>query len=893
MTSRSVHGLALCLAFSWTASAAEPTAVEQHWDAVGWGGGGFYWSAVYHPTNPDVLYLGGDVAGVYKTVDQARHWQFANTGLHNYGVYGLAIAASAPDTLCAQTLDGLARTTDGGAHWQFLPETGRSRLNLSAARGGSVRAVAIDPTNPSVVYAGGATGKLAKSTDGGESWTALPYVTSAFPEPPSLAAQTSACTGTGFLILTYASDTGEWQKNGRIEKTLSYPKGEDWSGYRKLTARFFVPSGAPKIEAQVVVQTGDDWLWQQSDWVAGVPGQWTETALSFAGLKNLEVVRKAYIVVRSTERGYQGELFVDSVALHQSAETVVKPGEPLPDGVTLLADWEKDGQADGWGANRTISDAVFVTAVRQSAAPAVVEKGVIAAVAIVPQQPRTVYVANASLGLVRSDDGGQSWQHLDKAPAGVAGVTVSGRDPNLVYVAAGKEGVHRSDDRGQTWTPLREGLDPQAGLREVAIDPRHPQVLHAIASLDWNGTYYRSEDGGAHWTGERMMRRDLTDNPTLPDESGGNAYPPSHATFSRPTNLAICQANPDLLFCSANWRNVFSADGGRTWEERSRGADITCAQDIQFGGGKVFVTAMDEGLMVSDDRGGSWRQLSPLKYSDDISGHQWRVRLLPGGGIVTTVSPWSGQPNAILRSDDGQRFTKHSDGLPNYIPKPNTMWGQGYAKALAVDPRHPDVMYLGIDGDPEPDKGLAGGGIFKSTDGGRTWSQLANQPGSRRGFFGLVVDPTDSRRLFWGASGNGGGVWRSEDGGENWARVNSHESWVFNLDITPQGVVYAGGSNLWRSTDHGTTWQKLTNFANGPIVIGIAFDPLDPQRLWISRVTWGEGAAGGAIYATSDGGQSWSEITGDIGYRKPLVLRYDAAADELWAGGVGLFKTRP
>ncbi|MBZ0214834.1 MAG: hypothetical protein K8H99_13620, partial [Nitrospirae bacterium] len=129
------------------------------------------------------------------------------------------------------------------------------------------------------------------------------------------------------------------------------------------------------------------------------------------------------------------------------------------------------------------------------------------------------------------------------------------------------------------------------------------------------------------------------------------------------------------------------------------------------------------------------------------------------------------------------------------------------------------------------------------------------------------------------------------DGGESWSHVFRNESWIFNLDVALDGTVYAGGNNLWRSRDHGQSWHQVTKFANGPVVVGLAFDPDDPQRLWISRVTWGEGAVGGGIYRTTDGGATWSEITGDIAYRKPLVLRYDPLAKELWAGGVGLFKT--
>ena len=61
------------------------------------------------------------------------------------------------------------------------------------------------------------------------------------------------------------------------------------------------------------------------------------------------------------------------------------------------------------------------------------------------------------------------------------------------------------------------------------------------------------------------------------------------------------------------------------------------------------------------------------------------------------------------------------------------------------------------------------------------------------------------------------------------------------------------------------------------------------KRLWISRVTWG-GSSSGGVFRTTDGGARWVDITDDIPYRKPLILRYSAARRELWAGGVGLFR---
>jgi hypothetical protein len=243
----------------------------------------------------------------------------------------------------------------------------------------------------------------------------------------------------------------------------------------------------------------------------------------------------------------------------------------------------------------------------------------------------------------------------------------------------------------------------------------------------------------------------------------------------------------------------------------------------------------------------------------------------------------------VLSEDGGKNFRGVTTGLPNYVPTANTMWGQGYARALAVDPQNPQVVYLGIDGDC--DEGRSGGGIFKSVDGGHTWGQLANQPRSRRMFFALAVDPTDPQRIYWGACGAGGGLHCSEDGGTSWRQVFANESWVFNVLVTGDGVVYCAGNNLWRSTDHGKTWKQLTHLPGSRVIVGLESDPRDPRSMWISATTWSDDAEGG-VFKTRDGGATWQEITGNLPYCKPLVLRFNPATEELWAGGVGLYRLK-
>ena len=199
--------LLIILTASTAPAADAPKPVPTHWDWCGWGGGGYMWAAAYHPTKPGVLYMGGDCAGVYKSADDARHWRMINDGLVDYAVYSLAVAPSAPDTVYALTDGGLCKSTDAGEHWAFLPDTAKAKLGIVSERHVSVRAIAIDPTNAEIVYAGTPTGRLYKSTDGGKSWAqsfAIPAAEGAAPD--ALRAEYGQPFGGFFMPIKGAED---------------------------------------------------------------------------------------------------------------------------------------------------------------------------------------------------------------------------------------------------------------------------------------------------------------------------------------------------------------------------------------------------------------------------------------------------------------------------------------------------------------------------------------------------------------------------------------------------------------------------------------------------------------------------------------------------------------
>lgn len=830
------------------------------WVQAGWGGGGFYFASVYHPTREGVIYLAGDVNGVYKTEDGGKRWRIINKGIASYAVYGLAVSASEPEVVFAATEEGLSKSTDGGGHWRTIPRTGKKELRITGERKLSIRPIAVDPRDGRIVFAASPGGRIYKSTDGGETW-AVSYEKRSVAEPD------------GALRVQFGKVTGDYYGDVAIPVTPPVEAdGVDRIGFT-MRGEGVVPkdcflmlktAGGVTFRSRnlneifkrtemhdVVLRVGDFTV--DPDYAKKNPGA---AGATFGDRDWPQVTRLDFTC--------SGALPTEAYVARLSRFFFAGGS-----GERLITDF---GSTDGFQTFGSI---------HLGAPPA----GPVHSVTIADKDPSLVIAATADAGLLLSRDAGKSWKRLN-TPARAAFATFDPSDVEVIYGAFFKSGLMKSTDGGKRWKRISEGLVNQSEMLEVVVSPADPKKVYAIGAVDWNGSFYASHDGGESWSRTNKLRTDPETNPTLDGSNGGKA------SLSAPRNLSMNPRNPEELFIAANWRPCLSRDGGATWDEHSAGADISCITDIRFLGGRTYATAMDEGTLISEDGGRRWRQLHPLKHTPGLSGHHWRVAVTEfegGTRLLSTVTPWYKVPTCVVRSDDGgATFQSTQEGLPDYTIRPNTMWGQGHPRALAVDPSDPRVAYLGIDGDAAD--GRSGGGIFRSGDGGATWSQLPAQPASRRMFYGLVIDPTDSKRLYWGACGKDGGVHRSEDGGKTWKQVFAQENFVWNLHTLSDGTIFCGGTQLWRSTDQGQTWTRITDFKEKRSVVGIEAHPGDPRTLWISAIGWGN-LPNGAIHKTTDGGTTWREITGDIPHVQPLVLRFHPETNELWAGGVGLYKT--
>ncbi len=197
------------------------------------------------------------------------------------------------------------------------------------------------------------------------------------------------------------------------------------------------------------------------------------------------------------------------------------------------------------------------------------------------------------------------------------------------------------------------------------------------------------------------------------------------------------------------------------------------------------------------------------------------------------------------------------------------------AEDLVIDPKNPRVLYASLwEAHRTPhslSSGGPGSGLFKSTDGGTTWTELTRNPGMPPGLIGKIsvsVSGADSNRVYALVEAKDGGLFRSDDGGATWTVVNRSRSlWQrafyflrLNADPVARDTVYVLNFNLLRSTDGGATFAHITTPHEDHHDLWIA--PDNPSRM----IEANDGGANVSLNA----GRSWT------GQAYPTAQLYNA-----------------
>ncbi len=268
-----------------------------------------------------------------------------------------------------------------------------------------------------------------------------------------------------------------------------------------------------------------------------------------------------------------------------------------------------------------------------------------------------------------------------------------------------------------------------------------------------------------------------------------------------------------------------------------------------------------------------------------FSGMRWRMAGPFRGGRVLAVTGVPGQPNRFYFGAVGGGVWETGNAGRTWEPvfdaQPVASIG-----AIAVAPSDPRVLYVGS-GEADMRSDISyGNGVYRSGDGGRTWTH-AGLEGTRQ-IGRIVVDPRDANRVYVAALGHAygpnpeRGVYRSTDGGRTWSLVlhKNDDTGAIDLALSPGNArtILAAlwqtrrppwntyppsngpGSGLYRSDDGGDTWAPVAGgFPSEKLGrVGIAFAPSDPRRVYALV-----DAKDGGLWASADGGATWTRASAD------------------------------
>ena len=269
---------------------------------------------------------------------------------------------------------------------------------------------------------------------------------------------------------------------------------------------------------------------------------------------------------------------------------------------------------------------------------------------------------------------------------------------------------------------------------------------------------------------------------------------------------------------------------------------------------------------------------------------QWRMIGPHRGGRTVGAVGVPSQPSIFYIGVNNGGVWKTNDYGRIWKPIFDQM-STGSVGDIAVSESNPDVVYVGSgEGIQRPDLSV-GDGVYKSTDAGKTWTNMGLKDGQQIG--GIIIDPKNENRVFVAVLGHPygpnteRGVYRSLDGGKNWERVlyKDENTGAIQVSFDPNNsnIVYADlwagrqgpwengqwngtESGMYKSTDGGNTWKKLTKglptTQQGLGRIGFDIAPTNSNRLY---ATVDAGNYGG-IYRSDDAGESWTNINSDERY---------------------------
>ncbi|HEU5170222.1 MAG TPA: hypothetical protein VFU46_06775 [Gemmatimonadales bacterium] len=409
----------------------------------------------------------------------------------------------------------------------------------------------------------------------------------------------------------------------------------------------------------------------------------------------------------------------------------------------------------------------------------------------------------------------------------VAAIALHPADPWTYYVGLGTGGIVKTTDNGQTFDAVFEH-QPVAAIGAIAIAPSDPKVLWAGTgeandrnSSSWGDGVYRSTDEGATWTNVGLK---------------------NSKTIAR---IVVHPTDPATAWVAAT--------------------------------GDLWIPNPDRGCYKTTDAGKTWKLVlaAPAPYGDRVGCGDLAID--PGNPEVVYAAlyarrrfPWQFIAGAdatdgkdlggIFKSlDGGATWQKLTAGLP----------GRTQRIGLAVYPGNPQIVYAIVQSDEGGTSGIddghsKAGGVFRSENGGASWTRVSTLNPRPFYFSQIRIDPANDKLIYV----LGFALHVSEDGGRTWREDRFKNVHPDNHDLVidprgPRRLLLGTDGGIYQSVDSGAGWEFQNRFAGGEFY-RINVDASDPYRIcgglqdntnWVgpSR-TWSKDAIQNADWIQIGGG---------------------------------------
>ena len=336
----------------------------------------------------------------------------------------------------------------------------------------------------------------------------------------------------------------------------------------------------------------------------------------------------------------------------------------------------------------------------------------------------------------------------------------------------------------------------------------------------------------------------------------------------------------------------------------------------------ALVVATTAGPRATDStRTGTPRPTAAPLDSAILKSYKWRSIGPDRGGRSIAASGVKGRPREAYFGAVGGGLWKTADGGMTWAPVTDGQVKSASVGAVAVSESNPDVVYIGMGESCIRGNIMAGDGIYKSTDAGKTWTHVGFDGGGKQNISKIRIHPTNPDIVWVAVFGQHGapneerGVFKTTDGGKTWKKVLYRDDKTGAIDIsvdrTNPNVLYAAlweayrieyqmssggpGSGLFKSTDGGETWQEITRNPGMPsgVVgrIGVSVSGADPNRVYALVEN-----ENGGLFSSDDAGASWKLINPNRSIRQRAFYYTHVFADPknkdvVYALNTSLFKS--